>query len=156
MVQMEMNSQSSQGPSLTDGQTPKRVHKSSGCKLPYDVHTWGTPDPYQTGPTNAKDHADGLKVDEEDKEALLKQLKQLNLTEQVMEKASWIKELVELQQDPPLIQTMALRASSLATTTVPLLPLTTIPLATRASRVTLLDTLLAGYLTGAAPQVRSK
>ena len=49
---------------LADDESSKRVRKCSGCKLPRDVHSWGPPGPYCTGP------AEDAEADEDDEEAL--------------------------------------------------------------------------------------
>ena len=92
---------------LCDDESSKGVCKCSGCKLPHDVHSWGPPGPYRTGP------AEDAEADEYHKEALQEQLQKLKLEELKLAKASHITQLkkaitesqqrlVDLQQKMPL------------------------------------------------------
>ena len=63
----------------------KRVRKCWGCKLPHDIHSWGPPGPYCTGP------AEYMEADEEDEEALQEQLQKLKLAELELAKALCIR-----------------------------------------------------------------
>ena len=165
---------------LVDDESLKRVRKCSGCKLPHDVHSWGPPGPYCTGPN------EDAQADEDDEEALQDQLQKLKLAEQELAKASRIRQLkkaiaesqqclVELQEKPPLPSLQSLpqtstssapgsappsnpmTASSAASSAISAAnPFTSSAIAamsfTKTAPVTPLDTLLAGYQTGAAPQ----
>ena len=165
---------------LMDDESSKRVRKCSGCKLPHDVHSWGPPGPYCTGPN------EDAQADEDDEEALPEQLQKLKLAEQELAKASRIRQLkkaiaesqqrlVELQEKPsppslessPQTSTSSapgsappsnpMTASSAASSAISAAnPFTSSAIAAmsfaKTASVTPLDTLLAGYQTGAAPQ----